>query len=135
MSKKYTKEIGISKLLAIGLKPKPDIKKIEYFLVPNRVHLGIKILGMLDFLKIKIERPIRKERKPGETPKIRPRRNNIKIIGQCIVCRKEVSNNTGFLRLTPRNKIIKIHNGECKNRADLLSDGGLTLVELGKNNG
>ena len=135
MSKKYTKEIGISKLLAIGLKPKPDINHIEYFLVPNRIHLGIKILGMLDFLKIRIERPFRKERKPGEKPKVRPRRNNIKIIGQCIVCRKEVSNNTGFFRLTPRNKIIKIHNGRCKRQADMVIDGGLTLAELGEYNG
>ena len=135
MSKKYTRDIGISKLLSIGLKPKPDIKKLQYFLVPFRIHLGIKILGMIDFLKIKIERPIRKERKLGEKPKARPPRNNIKIIGQCIVCRKEVSNNTGFFRLTFRNKIIKIHNGRCKRQADILIDGGLTLEELGQNNG
>ena len=120
MSKKYTKEIGISKLLAIGLKPKPDINHIEYFLVPNRVHLGIKTLGLLDFLKIRIERPRQKERKLGEKPKVRPRRNNIKIIGKCIVCGKIVENITGFFRLTFRNRIVKIHY-KCKNKADILN--------------
>ena len=134
MSKKYRRDIVISKLLAIGLKPKPDINKLDYFLVPSRIHIGIKTLGMLDFLKIKIERPIRKERKPGEKPKERPRRNNTKSIGNCIVCNKEASNITGFFRLTPGNKIIKIHFGGCESRANILIDGGLTLEELNKEN-
>ena len=134
MSKKYRRDVVISKLLALGLKPKPDINKLDYFLVPSRIQIGIKTLGMLDFLKIKIERPIRKERKPGEKPKERPRRNNIKSIGQCIVCNKEVSNITGFFRLTPGNKIIKIHYGSCKRQADILIDGSLTLEELNKEN-
>jgi len=132
MSKKYTKDAAISKLLALGLKPKPDIKKIEYFLVPNRIHLGIKTLGMIEFLKIRIERPKQKERKLGEKSKQRPRRNNIKTIGQCAVCQKVVSNITGFFRLTLSNRIIKIHNGKCERRANILINGGLTLEELNK---
>ena len=120
MSKKYTREAAISKLLSLGLKPKPDIKKLEYFLVPSRVHIGIKTLALLDFLKIRIERPIRKVRKPGDKPRIRPQRNNMKTIGTCIVCQKEVNNHTGFFRLTPRNKIIKIHYGKCEAQANML---------------
>ena len=131
MSKnKYNRYTAISKLIAKGCKPKPDIKKISYFLIPNRVHLGLKTLGMLDFLKINIERPKQKERKLGEQPKPRPPRDNTKIIGKCIICNKEVLNTTGFFRLTSRNQIIKIHNS-CKHKADLLLDDGLTLEELG----
>ena len=135
MSKKYNQDAAISKLLSIGLKPKPDIKKLEYFLVPFRVHLGIKTLGLLDFLKIRIERPKQKKIKPGEKPKDRPRRNSIKIIGKCTICNKEVDNQNGFFRLTLRNQIIKIHKGECKNKADLLIDRNIILEELGVNNG
>lgn len=128
--KKYDRSTVISKLIKLGCKPKPDISKLDYFLVPNRVHLGIKTLGMLDFLKIRIERPKQKERKLGETPREKPRRNNIKIIGKCMACGKEVSNITGFFRLTPRNYIIKIHD-KCRSKADLLMTGGLILDELG----
>lgn len=117
--KKYNREVVISKLLAKGLKAKPDERHIEYFLVPHRVSLGIKSLGMIDFLKARIERPKQKQRPIGEKPKVRPPRDTFKIIGQCDVCRKEVNNRTGFFRLTFSNRLVQLHKGKCKRQSDM----------------
>ena len=130
MSKNYKREIIINKLSRKGLKPKPDTQHIEYFLVPNNIHLGIKTLGMIDFLKIPIRRPEYKDKDNNKKPKPKIIHKQAKTIGKCIVCNKEVTNNTGFFRLTQRNKIIKIHNGKCKRQADILLDSGLTLRDI-----
>ncbi len=120
--KKYTREVVISKLLAKGLKPKPSLDKLVSFEIPFKVHLGIKSLGMLDFLKISVTRPIRKPYDPNKKPE-RPRRKfQIKTIGQCIVCKKEVDNVDGLWRFYLADRVIKIHKGGCVRKHNLLID-------------
>jgi len=128
--KKYSREVVISKLLAKGLKPKPSLDKLVSFEVPPRVQLGIKSLGMLDFLKISVTRPVRKPYDPNKKRE-RPRRQfQVKTIGQCLVCKKEVDNTDGFWRICFDNKIVKVHKGRCVRRHNLLIFSGLSLSEI-----
>ena len=56
--KNYKKEEVIAILERKGAKAKyvPQTQKILYFEIPERVTLGIKLLGMADFLKIPLSR-------------------------------------------------------------------------------
>lgn len=129
MSKNYKREIILSKLIKKGLKPKPDFRNIEYLLLPNNIRLGIKIWGMIDFLKISIQTPIAKPNAKRKKTK-KNKFNRCRTIGKCAICHKEVDNYNGFFRLTLDNRLIKLHKGKCKSKSDILVNRDITLEDV-----
>lgn len=80
---KYDRYEVIQKLQRKGLKPKPNAHNIEYFEKSPYNHVGIKVLGMVDFLGAKVRNWEQKPKNPNKPKKFKRKYMGYKKCCRC----------------------------------------------------
>lgn len=111
--KNYNKDLILAKLKRLRVK---EINGI--LIIPANAQIGIKMWGMIDFLKMNWQRKEPKEQRSfWEKKEAKKRKIEIKEIGHCRVCGKEATNVNGLKRFWGDQKAV-LHKKICRKKHD-----------------
>ncbi|MHA1342881.1 MAG: hypothetical protein ACTSQG_02770 [Promethearchaeota archaeon] len=122
--KNYNRDLILDKL------KKRRIKEVNgTLIIPAYAQIGIKMWGMIDFLKMPYQiKQSNPKVKSWEIKKPEPKGIRIKEIGNCKVCGKIVTNQNGLIRFYKDSKII-LHKGICRKKHDWMLNNRLLEIK------